>query len=220
MDTVPRVPFVLVAYALVVAAAAVTMGGLILPAPAAAVNAAAVHAQLRVGWIIAGSAWVLQLGLAGAATAVPAGPGVRRALLAAAMGLGRAVVPSAIAVIAIGLGGVALVVPGAVLAVLLAFTGAAAGAAPGQPPVTALRASIAFARAHWRDAMLVVVAIVAADLAIALVAQLAMVHARSPKLQLPEARAFTRVVVLAVALASPIAAAVVGRVYSRRSPGV
>ncbi len=210
-------PFSLGVYALVIAVASVTMGGLILAAPAATVDAGAVHAQLRVGWIIAGSSWVLQLALAGAATAATTGPGVRRALLAGATGLGRAVVPSAIALIAVGLGSVALVVPGAVLLVLLAFTGAAAGADPGQPPAVALRAGVAFARAHWRDAVLVVTAIIAADLAIALAAQLVIVRSGTPKLQLPEARVFTRLVVLALALASPIAATVVARVYTRES---
>jgi hypothetical protein len=217
VDTVPRlVPFSLGVYALLVALASVTMGGLILTAPSA-VDAAAVHTQLRVGWIIAGSSWIFQLALAGSAAAVASGPGVRRALLAGARGLSRAVVPSAIALIAVAIGGVALVVPGAVLLALLAFTGAAAGAEPAQPPAAALRASVAFARAHWRDAVLVVASIIAADLVIALVAQLAIVRAGTPKLQLPEARAFTRLVVLALALASPIAATIVARVYTRES---
>jgi hypothetical protein len=211
---VKSVPIAVGLYALVVAVASVTMGGLILASPAT-VDATAVHAQLRVGWIIAGASWILQLALAGAATATATGPGVRRALLAGATGLGRAVVPSAIALIAVGLGGVALVVPGAILLVLLAFTGAAAGAEPGQPPAAALRASVAFTRTHWRDAVLVVAAIIAADLVIALAAQLAVVRAGTPKLQLPEARAFTRLVVLVLALASPIAATIVARVYTR-----
>jgi hypothetical protein len=184
-------------------------GGLIrATADPAKVAATDVRAQLRVDWIVAGIAWAFQLALAGAATATP---GIMRAL----GGFVRALVPCAIAIAAIVLGGVALVVPGIALAVLLAFTGAAAGATPGATPREALDASVAAARAHWRDAAVAVAAIVAADVAIAVVAQLVLVHPGAAKLQLDQARDATRVIVLAYAFASPFAASVLAGVYTK-----
>jgi hypothetical protein len=187
-------------------------GGLIrVVADPAKIAATDVRAQLRVDWIVAGVAWAFQLALAGAATATRSRAGMVQALA----GFARAIVPCAIALAAIVLGGVALVVPGIALAVLLAFTGAAAGATPGATPSEALDASVTAVRARWRDAAVAVAAIIAADVAIAVVAQLVLVRAGAPKLQLEQARDATRVVVLAYAFASPFAASVLAGVYSK-----
>jgi hypothetical protein len=202
----------LLVISIVVFAVVAVGGGLIRAVPdPAKIAATDVRVQLRVDWIVAGIAWAFQLALAGAATATR----TRAGMLTALAGFVRALVPCAIAIAAIVLGGVALVVPGIALAVLLAFTGAAAGASPGATPAEALDASVAVVRAHWRDAAVAVAAIVAADVAIAVVAQLVLVHAGAPKLQLEQARDATRVVVLAYAAASPFAASVLAGVYSR-----
>jgi hypothetical protein len=193
-------------------------GGLIRAVPdPAKIAAADVRAQLRVDWIVAGVAWLLQLVLAGGAAALAHEKPARlpRAFVAGFAGTLRAIVPCAIAIAAIVLGGAALVVPGILLAVLLAFTGAAAGASPDASPAEALDASVATARANWRDAAVAVAAIVAADVAIAVVAQLVLVHAGAPKLQLEQARDATRVVVLAYAFASPFAASLLAGVYDK-----
>jgi hypothetical protein len=207
---VPLLAISIVVFGVVVVGGA--PGGLIriVPDPAK-IAATDVRAQLRVDWIVAGVAWAFQLALAGAASSTRHRAGIR----AAVAGFARALVPCAIAIAAIVLGSVALVVPGVVLAVLLAFTGAAAGASPGATPAEALDASVVAARAHWRDAAVTVAAIVAADVAIAIVAQLVLVRAGAPKLQLDQARDATRVVVLAYAVASPFAASLLATVYSK-----
>jgi hypothetical protein len=198
-----------------------TPGGLLRAvANANKIEAADVRAQLRVIWILAGVAMVVQLVLAGSASALapPAPTTFVRSLALAGAGFLRAVVPCLIALAAIVLGCVALVVPGLVLVGLLAFTGASAAAHPGATPSESLAASVATARANWRDAAVVVAAIVAADVAVAFVVQLVLVHAGAPKLQLDQARDATRVAVLAFAIASPIAGYALAAVYKRNAP--
>ncbi|HEX4449612.1 MAG TPA: hypothetical protein VH143_02025 [Kofleriaceae bacterium] len=213
---VPLLAISLVVFAVVVVGGA--PGGLIRVVPdPAKIGAGDVRVQLRVDWIVAGVAWMVQLVLAGGAAALAREqPGrLPRAFVVGVAGTVRALVPCAIAIAAIVLGGAALVVPGIVLAVLLAFAGAAGGATPGALPSEVLDASVAAARAHWRDAAVAVAAIVAADVAIAAIAQLVLVHAGAPKLQLAQARDTTRVVVLAYAFASPFAASLLAAVYDK-----
>jgi hypothetical protein len=190
--------------------------------PKAAVDAAAIHTQLRAAWILAGTAWILQLALAGAAipavraVAGNAALGQRRAIRAGLTGLSRAVVPCLVAVLAIAIGGVALVVPGLALLVLLALTGAAAegGAALPAPLVD----SIAVARTELRTVAIVVAGMLVLDLAIAYGAQLAIVHAvPKPNAQtLANAHAFVRVVAVVLVAISALPACALAAVYTRR----
>src|SRR5690606_2509529 len=96
----------------------------------AAPDFARARAQVRLGWVLAGAAWACQLWLV--AGVAPAVRGLVRgeplsqlgALVHGARGLARGLVPCSIAVIAVVFGGFALVVPGLVLLVLVALTGA------------------------------------------------------------------------------------------------
>jgi hypothetical protein len=190
--------------------------------PKAAVDAAAIHAQLRAAWILAGTAWILQLALAGAAipvvraTAAGTVLGQRRAIRAGLTGLSRAFVPCLIAVLAIAIGGVALVVPGLALLMLLALTGAAAEAGAALP--APLVDSIAVARTQLLPVAIVVAGMLVLDLAIAYGAQLAIVHAvPKPTAQtLVQAHAFVRVVALALVAISALPACALAAVYTRR----
>jgi hypothetical protein len=168
---------------------------------------------LHLGWLLAATAWMFQLVLV--AAAVPAVRGVARdeplaqgaALLAGVRGLARALVPCGVAVAAIVIGGVALVVPGLVLLVLFALTGASPRI--GEPLPAPLTDSVAMARANLRQVGLVVALVVAADLAIAAVMLMAFVPAlpkKPPAELLVHVRACVRIVAVALIAVSPIAA--------------
>ncbi|MEO6774647.1 MAG: hypothetical protein ABI467_16855 [Kofleriaceae bacterium] len=184
-----------------------------------------VHARvaINVGWGIAGTAWLFQLVLV--AAAAPLVASIARdtplsqlqAIVAGARGLGRGLVPCGVAIAAIALGGVALVVPGVLLLGLLALTGASDRL--GDPLPAALADSIAVVRAHVREVALVVAIIVVADLAIALVAHLAILPAlprtKPPLALLAPARTFVRVVAAAVIAGSAVPACVLAAIYQR-----
>lgn len=144
--------------------------------------------QLHLAWVLAATAWIPQLWL------------VEPSL--------RTLKPVLLAACAIAMGLVAGGVPGLVLLVLLAWT-----AIEGSP-----EASAAAVRASWRPVALCVAAIVAVDLAIPVVTQLALVHVPAKK---PPVTAFaaSRAVLLATAAAlvvvSPIAGAVLARLRKR-----
>ena len=144
--------------------------------------------QLHLAWVLAATAWIPQLWLVDPRL--------------------RTLRPVLLAAFAIVLGLVAGGVPGLVLLVLLAWT------APCGSP----EASAAAVRASWRPVALCVAAIVAVDLAIPLVAQLALVHVPPKK---PPVRVFAqaREVLLATAAAlvvvSPLAGAVLARLRRR-----
>jgi len=126
-----------------------------------------VKSVVRLVWVVAGTAWMFQLALVGAAAPLV---GQRLSQLdgmrAAARGFLRAVVPCAAAAIAVVIGGVALVLPGLILLVLFALTGASTE--PGLP------APLLDSAAVVRRARLPVVALVAGllvvDLALAFIA--------------------------------------------------
>lgn len=130
-------------------------------------TAADVKSVVRLVWIIAGTAWMFQLTLVGAAAPLV---GQRLSQIggarAAVRGFRRAIVPCAAAAIAVVIGGAALVVPGVILLVLFALTGASTE--PGLP------APLLDSAAIVRRARIPVVALVAGllvvDLALAVIA--------------------------------------------------
>jgi hypothetical protein len=207
--------------------AAVVLSGIAYVAHAVTPPTDLPHARIaiHIGWIIAATAWVFQLVLV--AAAAPLVASVARdeplsqvqAIGAAARGLGRGIVPCGVAIAAIAMGGVALAVPGVLLLGLLALTGASERL--GEPLPAALADSIAVVRAHAREVALAVAIIIAADLAIALVAHLAMLPAlpktKPPLAMLAPARAFVRVVALALIAGSAVPACVLAAIYQRSS---
>lgn len=198
------------------------------------------RAQLRLAWVIAALAWACQLWLV--AGVAPAVRGVwrgeplsqLRAFTLGLAGLARGLVPCLIAVVAVGLGGLALVVPGAVLLVLFALTGASAQLAGSPPrgdrdgpdtaaPTAALADSAAIARGRFVHVAVLAFAIIAIDLAIAFALQAQLVPRIAGKVtpaQLEPIRTFVRSVPLALALVSPIAACALASAYVRLSAGV
>lgn len=188
----------------------------------AAPDLAKARAQVRLGWILAGCAWICQLwlvaGVAPAVRGVVCGQPLSqwRALADGARGLVHGLVPSAIAICAIALGGVALVVPGLLLLVLLAFTGASERLA--EPPPAALVDSAAAARKSFSRAALLVATVIAVDLAVAFVAQSLLVPTiakKVPAAQLLPIRTFVRTVPLALAALSPLLACALAAGHAR-----
>jgi hypothetical protein len=180
------------------------------------------RAQLRLGWIIAAVAWTCQLWLVAAvAPAVRALADGRplsqwRALADGARGLVRAIVPWTIAVIAIVLGGVALVIPGLLLLVLLSLTGASERLR--EPPPAALVDSVAVVRANLGRIALLVGAVVVVDLAICFALQAVLVEhitKKVPPAKLLPIRTFVRTLPLALAALSPVLACVVAAAHAR-----
>lgn len=180
------------------------------------------RAQIRFAWVLAGAAWVFQLWLAaGAAPAVrgldcgqPLSQG--RALAAGLRGLVRGIVPCTIAVVAIAIGGVALVVPGLLLLVLFALTTASEQLA--LPPPAPLTDSVRLVRANLRYVAAVVFAIIAVDLAITFVLQTALVPTitkKVPSAKLAPIRTYVRAVPLALAALSPVAACALAATYGK-----
>jgi hypothetical protein len=189
------------------------------------------RALVRRGWMFAAGAIALQLWLvaavAPAVRALHAGTPLTQlgALVAGVRGLVRGVVPWLTVLVAVLLGGIALVVPGVLLLVLLAMTGASD--AQGAPMPAALEDSIAVARANLPRIALVITAIVAIDLAITFAAQLAFVPAVGKKVavaKLAPVRTFVRVTVLGLVAIAPAIACVIAATYShakrRRVPGL
>lgn len=144
--------------------------------------------QLNLAWVLAATAWIPQLWLVAPSL--------------------RTLRPTLLAVTSILVGFVAGGVPGLVLLVLLAWT-----ALEGSP-----EASAAAVRASWKPVAVCVAAIVAVDLAIPLVAQLALVHLPAKK---PTASAFAtaRTALLATAgalvVVSPLAGQALARLRTR-----
>ena len=167
-----------------------------------------VRAQLALGWTLAATAWVFQLWLVAGAAALVRGGGFTSGMRA----LIRAIVPWALAVIAIGLGLVALAVPGLVLLVLLSHTGASTRLA--EPPPAPLADSVASARRRLRDTAIIVAALVLADLAVAVAAHWAWVRGVPPKLAPDAARTFVHAIALGVSVLAPVPAWLLARTYT------
>ena len=128
---------------------------------------AGANALLTLGWKMIGFASFGQLVLVGGASAMTRAPRSQlRAFGDGLVQLARAIVPCLAALVAIAIGSLALVVPGLVLLVLLALTGASRER--GVPAT--LADSIAAARRQLPTVAIAVTAMITIDLAIGLVA--------------------------------------------------
>jgi hypothetical protein len=129
----------------------------------------------------------------------------------------RAIVPWAVAMAACCLGGVALVVPGAVLVVMFAWVGASEriGEPLPAPLVDAARA----ARQDLKRLAATIAVIVVANVIVALAAQLVATHGWPEKpapALLVHARTAFRVVAIVIALVAPVPACVIATLYEAR----
>jgi hypothetical protein len=193
---------------------------------AAPVDVLAARALVRRTWILAVIAIALQLLLvAAAAPAVSGLHGGRPLSQLAALGAGvrglvRGFVPWLTAIIAVLLGGVALVVPGVLLLVLVSMTGASD--VLDAPLPAALEDSIAVARTQLPRIAVIVAAIVVVDLATTYAAQLAFVPAAGKKVavaKLAPVRTFVRVSVLGLVAITPAVACAIAATYSHAKRG-
>jgi hypothetical protein len=198
---------------------------------AAPVDVLAARALVRRAWILAVAAIALQLLLVAAVAPAVRGLHAGRplpqlgALAAGVRGLVRGIVPWLTAILAVLLGGVALVVPGVLLLVLVSMTGASD--VLDAPLPAALEDSIAVARAQLPRIAVIVAAIVVVDLAITFAAQLAFVPAVGKKVavaKLAPVRTFVRVTALGLVAIAPAVACTIAAAYSqakrRRVPGL
>lgn len=176
------------------------------------------HARrlMRVAWAVVSTAWIWQLWLvAGVAPAVRSladgTPLTQLAAFTAGLrGLAVKFIPVVIAILAIALGTLALVVPGILLLVLLATTGA----------VDSHTDAIAVARAGMKRTALTVAAVIAGALLVGLACQLAIVPAigkKVPITKLASIRTFMRVLALSLTAFSPLAAAAIAALTARRA---
>lgn len=175
---------------------------------------------IRRGWVLAACAIALQLLIVAAAApavrALHAGAPLSQigAFTAGLRGLVRGFVPWLTAIVAVLLGGVALVIPGAVLLVLVSMTGASDTREHLPAPI---EDSVAVARANFARIALIVVAIVAVDLAITFAAQSMFVPVVGKKVaaaKLAPIRSFVRVTALALAAIAPVIGCALAATYS------
>ncbi|MBA3396973.1 MAG: hypothetical protein H0T89_30365 [Deltaproteobacteria bacterium] len=197
--------------------APIAYAGLRVRPPANALHA---KALLQLAWIIAGTAWTFQLLLVGAAAplarAIADGAPVSqpRALGLAIGGVIRAFVPCLGAIAAVAIGGLALVLPGVALLVLLSLT--AASTARGMP--APLVDSAAIVRDRFWSVAAIVVAMVVFDVLLAVGAWKLLAWPLAKKVKPAQLAGYRDVVqVLAVGLlvASPIFAALLAGVAAR-----
>lgn len=183
------------------------------------VNAA--RLQVRVAWALASCAIACQLLLVAAAApmvrGIAAGAPLSqlRALVAGLRGMLRAFVPWLLALAAVLLGGLALVVPGALLLVLVSPTGASDRL--GARPPEAVLDSVNVVRERFVRTALIVVGIVLVALAITFVLQSIYIPAITRKMaasKLVPVRTFVRAVAIALVAISPLAACALAAVYS------
>ncbi len=180
---------------------------------------AAQGGQLRtLAGAMLGAAWLGQLILVGGAAAMVGGrPSQLRALRDGFARLVRGVVPCLAAAVAIILGGVALVVPGALLLVLLSLT----AASPVRGVPAALHDSIAVVRRHLPVVAITVAAMLVLDAAIGVACHRLFVtplgKAPTPA-QLMAIRSYVRAVALALVVISPLPAVLLATIRHRASP--
>lgn len=188
---------------------------------AAPVDVVAARGLIRRGWVLATCAIALQLlVVAAAAPAVRALHGGAPlsqigAFMAGLRGLVRGFVPWLTAIIAVLLGGVALVVPGVLLLVLVSMTGASDKL--DRPLPAPIEDSISIARAHLPRIALVVLAVVAVDLAITFAVQTAFVPVVGKKVaaaKLVPIRSFVRYSALALVAIAPAIGCALAATYS------
>lgn len=176
------------------------------------------HARIlmRVAWALASTAWICQLWLVAAAApavhSIADGKPLSQvaALTTGLRALAVKFIPVLIAVLAIALGTVTLVVPGVLLLVLLAATGA----------VDSHTEAVSVARADMKRLALILAGVIAGALVIALACQLAIVPAIGKKVAAPKLlpiRTFVRVLAVALTAYAPIAACAIAAVTARRA---
>ena len=184
----------------------------------APLNPAGVTAALSAGWAMLALAWLGQLVLVGGASAItrarPAPLSQLGALRGGLAQLVRAIVPCLTAAAAIAIGGLALVVPGLVLLVLLALTGASRERGVPAPLVD----STAVTRTQLPAVALTVAAMLMIDAVIGVAAYRAFVVLlpRHPTpAQLAALPHVLRVMALALVLVSPLPATVLATIRAR-----
>ncbi|HEY0190594.1 MAG TPA: hypothetical protein VGC42_05685 [Kofleriaceae bacterium] len=171
-------------------------------------------AARAIGWGLVALAWVGQLMLVGAAAAIArARPSQLGALRLGLRALGRAIVPTAAAVAAVLLGGLALALPGVALLALTALAGASPlrGAA-------AVADSIAIARRSLVAVALAAAALVALDAGTVLAVKLAVLEplAKPPRpVQLAQLPRFLHLIALVLVAGSPLPAAALAVIRAR-----
>ena len=191
-----------------------------LPAPATLPRARGAH---QLAWVLGGTAWVLQLWLAGAAAplarSLAAGAPLPQlgALWAGACQLATAAVPMLAALAAIAVGGLALVVPGVMLLVLFSLTATSTARGLTAP----LLDSAAIVRANLRAVVLVLAVMLAADL-LFVYAHRATSTVRFTKQMQPDQlaayRTHVRAVVVALVAIAPIVASALAAIRARHEP--
>jgi hypothetical protein len=175
---------------------------------------AAARPVVQLGWTLLAVAWLGQFILVGGAAAMLSAPSQLRAFPRGFVQLIRAVVPCLMAALAVAIGSLALVVPGLVLLVLLSLTGASRERGLPAP----LLDSLAAARRQLPAVALAVIALLALDAAIGLVAHrafLAPLPARPTPIQLAAVRSFVRAIALALVVLSPLPATVLAVIHVR-----
>lgn len=177
--------------------------------------------QVRFAWALAGSAVAFHLllvaGVAPTVRAIALGSPLSQvgAFVAGLQGLLRGALPWLVVLASIMLGGVALLLPGVLLAILMSLTGASH--ALGTSPQAAIADSIATARAQLPRVAAIVLAIVIVSLAITFVVQLNYVPAITKKAtpsKLAPIRMMVRHGALAIVAVAPLFACALAAAYS------
>ncbi|MBA3454373.1 MAG: hypothetical protein H0T42_14870 [Deltaproteobacteria bacterium] len=200
----------------VIAFAPVILLALRVPVPA---NGKQAVIALRYAWVFAACSiiplFLLVGGVAPAVRGMVAGaPRTQLRVLGAGLtGLAGALIPTVIAAAAIAMGSLALVLPGLILIVLLALSGASA--LEGGPARVA--DSIAVARTRILPILGVLVAVLAVQaIAIFVLSRQLMPLPKPPKPEhLAGFRQLVRVTVAGIVLAAPIAAVALATIYER-----
>jgi hypothetical protein len=177
-------------------------------------DVAQARATLALGWRLIAFAWLGQLVLVGGASVMIGAPSQLGALGGGLLHLLRAIVPCLAAAAAIAIGSLALVVPGLMLLVLLALTGASHER--GVP--ARLADSIAAVRPQLIAVALAVAGMLAIDAAIGMLAQRLLVGSlprRPPPAQLAQVRQFVQAIALALVVVSPLPATVLAVLHQR-----
>jgi hypothetical protein len=189
----------------------VLLVALMTPAPADAAAASALRVR---AWELVALAAFCQLLLVGGASAASCKPSQLGALAGGAAQLVRAVVPCLAAAAAVAIGSLALVLPGLVLLVLLALT----GASRERGAMAALLDSIAVAGIRFRSVAITVLAMLAIDVAVGVIAHRmfgAPLGKRPSAAQLVAARHLVYAIAAALVVVSPLAATVLATIRTR-----
>lgn len=177
--------------------------------------------MVMVAWSAAGTAWIAQYMLVGGAAplarALVAGRPLSQlaALRASTRGLARAILPVLLVVAAVAMGSIALAVPGLVLGVLLALTGASTEGGLAEP----LRDSVTRVRANLRPTIVVVIALLVLDFAVVtlpFVILLGPLTAKPSADELAAAKRVLEIVSIGLPVVTPLAACALAAVAVQR----